>query len=301
MDKTLLKTNGSQALVELIRRLISEVNTSIPGQIISFDVINQTATIRPCIRSATIDQAGEKTFTTLPEIFLCPVWFPYSTTSGFCLTYPINPGDQCLILFSQRSFDKWLAYGSYQDPTEEGIPRTHAFTDAIAFVGLIPNINKIPGFQSDGIEIRNFARNSYTKVTDATIEEKTTNFDGEYFANQKIKAQKQQIDVTTDSTEKINGKCSQEVVGDKEVKVGANLTEEISGNASKNVSGSDTEEISGNKTIQAPQVSLKGITSIEGSLLTSPGSGGGELGLTTSVTIVGVTLRFVNGILVQVS
>lgn len=302
MDKTLFKPGDPQALIELIRRLVSEVNTCIPGQIVYFDVIKQTATIRPCIRSATIDQTGNKTFVDLPEIFLCPVWFPYSTNSGFSLTYPINAGDQCLILFSQRSFDKWLLHGSYQDPVEDNIPRTHAFTDAIALVGLIPNVSKISNFQMDGIELRNSVRTSYTKITNATIEEKTGTFDGEYSVNQKVKAQKRQTEITSDSSEKVGGNLTEEITGNQTEKVGGNNVEEIGGNKSSTVTGTDTENVSGGKTITSETIALQGEVSIEGTLLTSPAPGGaGEPGLTTSVTIDGTTLRFVNGILVEVS
>lgn len=286
MDKSFLKTGGSQALVELVRRLISEVNTSIPGQIVTFDASKQTATVRPCIRSVTIDQAGEKTFVTLPEIFLCPVWFPYSTTSGFCVTYPINPEDQCLIIFSQRSFDKWLVYGSYQNPTEEGIPRTHALTDAVALVGLIPNVNLIPNFQMDGIEIRNQDRKSYTKIANAKIEQKTLTFDATYSVLEKAKSEKRETEVVTDSSDKIGG----------------NSIREITGNETKTVGGNDTETIIGEKKIEATKVTLQPVTSIEGQLFTGIAPGGAtQQGLTTSVTVDGKTLTFVNGILVNVS
>lgn len=170
MDITMLKSGSVQALMEMVRRMFLEINTSIPGEIVFFNPVLQTATIKPCVRSVTINQEGEKRTIDLPEILMCPVWFPYGNSSGFSMTYPVNPKDQCLIIFSQRSFDNWLIHGSIQDPAEKDRPRSHSYNDAIALVGLIPAPSAIPLFQSDGIEMRNKGRTSYHKVSDLSQE-----------------------------------------------------------------------------------------------------------------------------------
>lgn len=166
MDLSLLKPDDPQGVVELVKRILGEVNTCIPGEIVFFDPQKQTATIKPCIRAVTISTDGKKQTITLPEILQCPVWFPFSSTTGFCLTYPVTKGDQTLILFSQRSFDKWLRFGGVQDPEEPGMPRCHSYNDAVALVGLIPNTKAIQQFQTDGVEIRNKERTNYVKVSD---------------------------------------------------------------------------------------------------------------------------------------
>lgn len=171
MDLSMLSPNNPQGIIELIRNLFNEINTAIPGEIVAFNFLDQTATIKPCIRTVTIDQKGIRTDLDLPEIMRCPVWFPYSTISGFSLTYPIAPKDQCLIIFSQRSFDNWLEFGSIQSVQEFNIPRTHSYNDAIALVGLIPKVNAITDFQNDGIEIRNKTRTSFVKVSNTKIEQ----------------------------------------------------------------------------------------------------------------------------------
>ncbi len=52
---------------------------------------------------------------------------------GFGLTFPVQKGDTCLILFNDRQIDKWLHSGQVVAP--EG-NRFHHFADGIALVGL---------------------------------------------------------------------------------------------------------------------------------------------------------------------
>ena len=48
------------------------------------------------------------------------------------LTFPIQAGDQCLIMFNDRDIQNWFA-GAQSGPV--ATPRCHSFADAIAFVG----------------------------------------------------------------------------------------------------------------------------------------------------------------------
>ena len=55
------------------------------------------------------------------------------------ITYPINKGDECILLFSDREIESWFING---EVNAEGYPRLHDLTDAIAIVGLrsLPNM-----------------------------------------------------------------------------------------------------------------------------------------------------------------
>lgn len=48
-------------------------------------------------------------------------------------TFPLKPGDECLLLFSDREIESWFITGEAQP---EGHTRMHALTDAVAIVGL---------------------------------------------------------------------------------------------------------------------------------------------------------------------
>ena len=75
-----------------------------------------------------------------------PCIFPYSITSNLSLTFPVSEGDQCLLIFSQRSIDNWHKLGGIQDPVEDKYPRAHSLSDAIAILGLIPKSEAIKNF-----------------------------------------------------------------------------------------------------------------------------------------------------------
>jgi hypothetical protein len=59
------------------------------------------------------------------------------------LTFPIEQGDQCLILFNDRDIDNWFQSGQV-GPVASG--RLHSFSDGIAIVGLRSLANSISGY-----------------------------------------------------------------------------------------------------------------------------------------------------------
>lgn len=169
MDTTMLKGGSIQALMQLVRRMFLEIHTCIPGEIIAFDSEKQLATVRSCIRNTMIDENGETTWIDSPQIIDVPVVFLQSQTRGFAITCPVEPGDQCLLFFSERSYDNWLEYGSVQNPAENGVPRSHQYNDAFALVGISPLVSSIQDFQTDGVEIRNKDRSIRFSLTDTAI------------------------------------------------------------------------------------------------------------------------------------
>lgn len=65
-----------------------------------------------------------------PQIVDAPL---IGLTGGFTsLTMPVQPGDQCLILFNDRDLNNWFA-GATSGPVATA--RLHSFSDAIALVG----------------------------------------------------------------------------------------------------------------------------------------------------------------------
>lgn len=49
------------------------------------------------------------------------------------ITFPINTGDECILLFSDREIESWFINGEINP---EGYSRIHAFTDAVAIFGI---------------------------------------------------------------------------------------------------------------------------------------------------------------------
>lgn len=141
---------------ELIKRsfveMMKDVGTSIPGHFLAFDPDTQLAQIQ--IGIVRIDVNGKK-FTPSPLIE-CPVAFLGG--SEYFIEHQIDPGDECLIVFSQRCIDGWINTGGVAN---NPIMRFHDFSDAAILPGLRSQPNKINSFENNGVRLRNKAGDKF--------------------------------------------------------------------------------------------------------------------------------------------
>ena len=147
-------------LQQVIDNSLKEVHTCLPGKIVSFDTSTQIAEIQPLIKRKFIDDDIRD----LPLCINCPVMFPRG--GGFIITFPVQAGDECLVMFSERALDTWLQSGDTQTPLDT---RRHSLSDAIAVLGLYSQPNKLGSFHSSGIELKNDAGTTYFRLDDSGI------------------------------------------------------------------------------------------------------------------------------------
>lgn len=125
-------------IMDAIRYQLGEVNTAIPARILKYDPTKQEAEVQPLIKrlykdGSIIDRA---------PITGVPVVFP--AAGGGIITFPVKTGDTVLLIFSQRSIDRWVrSDGGPVDPQDN---RKHDISDAIALPGLFSFSNAL---QSD--------------------------------------------------------------------------------------------------------------------------------------------------------
>lgn len=75
---------------------------------------------------------------TLPEFIEVP---PVFMQGGYSYTaHPIAVGDYCLLVFSERCFDRWYDGIDFRPPAEY---RMHDYSDGFAFVGINPRAKAI--------------------------------------------------------------------------------------------------------------------------------------------------------------
>ncbi len=125
----------SQALADMMESKISGIHTAAPGKVVSYE--KGLASVQPSIKYKVEDGR----VLDAPVIVNVPVYFP--TGSNASITYPIKPGDDCCIVFAERSIDDWLKGGESDDP------RKFDMTDAMCFVGMKPGRSH----SNDAIEI----------------------------------------------------------------------------------------------------------------------------------------------------
>lgn len=135
-----------------IEARLKELHTAMPGIVETFDAEKQLATIQPAIRRIFVTRDGDKEIlvpSDLPILINVPVIFPRG--GGFSLTFPVKKGDECLLIFCERSIDNWHETGKVKVP---GARRFHSLSDATAFVGLSSIPNKVPNYDPTNTEIK---------------------------------------------------------------------------------------------------------------------------------------------------
>lgn len=131
---------------------IKDLHTSMPGIIQSFDAEKQTASVQPAIRRIFISRQGDDEILAphdLPILINVPVQFPRG--GGFSLTFPVKKGDECLLVFAERSLDQWHKFGGVRDP---GARRFHSLSDATAFVGVSSIPNKVLNYDPINTQLK---------------------------------------------------------------------------------------------------------------------------------------------------
>jgi hypothetical protein len=134
-----------------VREILKMVHTGMPGRVVSFDSAKQTAKVQPAIKRIWIgdDEDDDPVEAALPECPDVPVYFPGG--GGYVLTFPVAPGDDCLLVFAERAIDFWWEKGGVQKPSEF---RMHDLSDGFAFVGFRPKPNVVADFAVGACELR---------------------------------------------------------------------------------------------------------------------------------------------------
>jgi len=116
-------------LARAMRSKMNDVRTAMPGQVIKYDLKKQAVDVQPLLRHAYDDGS----VLDLPVVYNVPVVFPRAGEAFLAL--PIKKGDGVLLIFSDRSLDKWKSSGGKVDPEDV---RSHNISDAVAIPGFYP-------------------------------------------------------------------------------------------------------------------------------------------------------------------
>lgn len=149
--KNLTASFHSLALQAVTNRL-KDLHTAMPGIIVSFDAATQLAEVQPAIkRLFNTGDSNEEILVPadLPILIKVPCIFPQG--GGFSLTFPIAPGDECLLIIAERSIDNWHEFGGTQEPQAW---RMHSLSDATAIVGINSKPKKIQNFDPNNVQLR---------------------------------------------------------------------------------------------------------------------------------------------------
>ena len=137
------------ALDEAISSNRADIQTAMPGIIQSFNPSAVTCTVQPAIQGVIERRDGKNENVNLPLLLDCPVVFPHA--GGCTLTFPIKPGDECLVVFGSRCIDAWWQSGGVQVPMEM---RMHDLSDGFVIPGPMSQAKKIGGISTSAVQLR---------------------------------------------------------------------------------------------------------------------------------------------------
>lgn len=138
LDKARRERNDfSRTLRVAITGVVTEVNYSA-----------QTVSVQPTIREK-IEINGTYQWVELPILINVP-FFIYSG-GGYCITLPVSPGDECLVIFADSCIDAWWQSGGVQNQVER---RRHDLSDGMAIVGFRSQVHTVPGYSGDSVQVR---------------------------------------------------------------------------------------------------------------------------------------------------
>ncbi len=161
-------------------RRAAQIRCAMPGVIQGFDPATQTASVQPALKMK-VNFESETKQVDMPQVSNVPVVLPFAQGAGLLLTLPIQAGDECLLVFSDRALDNFTQSGGIQ-PSEQGpgagggieatftTPRAHDISDAICIPGIISNPQAVPEYNTENIELRDRERKAYISLGPNGIE-----------------------------------------------------------------------------------------------------------------------------------
>lgn len=149
-------------------KLKQQIRCAVPGIIQSFDNIKCTAEVQPAITEIFYNYNGEKKNIKLPLLQDVPVIFPASGSA--MLSFPVNKGDECLLIFADMCIDGWWQNGDIQNQAEQ---RRHDLSDAFAILSPFsqPKAGNITnGINTTQTELRNMSNTQKVVLTDQKLD-----------------------------------------------------------------------------------------------------------------------------------
>ena len=120
------KLQLTDIMADAIGEVLSNLHTATIAKVMSVQA--KTISVQPVINRVVDGMSIQlPQFTKVPPLFL--------QGGGSYTAHPIAIGDYCLLILTERCFDRWYDGADFQDPAEF---RMHDYSDGIAIVGINP-------------------------------------------------------------------------------------------------------------------------------------------------------------------
>lgn len=133
--------------------------TALPGIVKAVDLAKQTCSVQPAIRGSVTDKEGKTSPCDLPLLVDVPIVFPRA--GGFALTFPVQEGDECLVVFASRCIDAWWQNSGVQEPAEW---RMHDLSDGFAILAPTSQPKRMHGVSDSTVQLRTESGQTFVEV-----------------------------------------------------------------------------------------------------------------------------------------
>jgi Phage protein Gp138 N-terminal domain len=138
--------------------------TALPGIVDGYDPVAGTCTVVPALQMTFTSSSGEDTQLTLQPMVDVPV--VYMGGGNMVTTYPIQKGDEALIVFSSRCIDAWWQSGGVQPQAEL---RMHNLSDGFAIIGPRSLARTIPNVSTTTAQFRSLDGSTFFEVAPNSV------------------------------------------------------------------------------------------------------------------------------------
>ena len=147
----------------LLRDVITDIHTVVPGRVVHFDPDRCEAEVEPLAHFRKPDC----TFLKFPNIHEVPIKFPEAMEQTVTITWCIKPGDYVNIYFTEQSLDTWRTGA---EPTTD---LRFDLSNAYAVPGFFSRPNPLVRRAYDNESIIIQRKNSFVELFDKKIEVET--------------------------------------------------------------------------------------------------------------------------------
>lgn len=145
-------------------RQMNNLRVASPGIVQSFNAKEQTVTVKISIREKRVKPDGTEVWEDIPPLVDVPVVFPRG--GGYVLTFPVQPGDECLVVFGDSCMDAWWQSGGIQNQID---CRRHDLSDGYAILGPWSQPRTIPDYSTSSVQLRTESGGACIEISGDTI------------------------------------------------------------------------------------------------------------------------------------
>ncbi len=122
----------SKLLEDAARVSMADVWVSMPARVEKYDPDRQTITAQPLLRGRKKNDDDEYEAERIPPVTSVPVIFNGTRAGG--LSFPVEVGDEVLLVFVSGGLERWISSGEESDAVDD---RRNYISDAFAILGVL--------------------------------------------------------------------------------------------------------------------------------------------------------------------